>query len=47
MHKISAFMDGKLKTNFMEVMACEGGCIAGPNSITNPKIGAAFLKKSL
>jgi len=47
MHKISAFLDGKLKTNFMEVMACEGGCIAGPNSITNPKIGAAFLKKSL
>lgn len=47
MFKIKAFMDGKFKTNFMEVMACEGGCIAGPNSITNPKIGAAFLKKSL
>ncbi len=45
--RINAFLSGKLPTNFMEVMACEGGCIAGPNSITNPKIGLAFHKKSL
>jgi [FeFe] hydrogenase (group B1/B3) len=45
--RIKAFLEGKLDSNFMEVMACEGGCIAGPNSITNPKIGLAFHKKSL
>ncbi len=45
--RINAFLAGKLPSNFMEVMACEGGCIAGPNSITNPKIGIAFHKKSL
>ncbi len=45
--KIKAFMSGKLASNFMEVMACEGGCIAGPNSITNPKVGVVYHKKSL
>lgn len=45
--RIKAFMNGKLPTNFMEVMACEGGCIAGPNSITNPKVGIVFHKKAL
>ncbi len=44
---IKAFMKGQLPSNFMEVMACEGGCIAGPNSITNPKVGLVFHKKSL
>lgn len=45
--RIKAFLNGKLTTNFLEVMACQGGCIAGPNSITNPKIGLTFHKKSL
>ena len=45
--RIKAFLAGKLASNFMEVMACEGGCIAGPNSITNPKIGLIFHNKSL
>jgi [FeFe] hydrogenase (group B1/B3) len=45
--KIKAFMNGKLPTNFLEGMACEGGCIAGPNSITNPKVGIVYHKKSL
>lgn len=31
--------------NLVEVMACEGGCIAGPSVITNPKVAAAQLKK--
>jgi len=26
-------------------MACEGGCIAGPSVITNPKVAAIQLKK--
>ena len=29
--------------NLIEVMACEGGCIAGPSVIINPKTGAALL----
>ena len=29
--------------NLIEVMACEGGCIAGPSVIMNPKAGAALL----
>lgn len=31
--------------NLIEVMACEGGCIAGPCVITNPKTAALQLKK--
>ncbi|AEE17724.1 4Fe-4S dicluster domain-containing protein [Treponema brennaborense] len=31
--------------NLIEVMACEGGCIAGPSVITNPKVAAIQLKK--
>jgi iron only hydrogenase large subunit-like protein len=31
--------------NLVEVMACEGGCIAGPSVITNPKTAAVHLKK--
>jgi len=29
--------------NLVEVMACEGGCIAGPLVITNPKLGNGLL----
>ena len=31
--------------NLVEVMTCQGGCIAGPSVITNPKIAAGQLKK--
>ncbi|MBO7175194.1 MAG: Fe-hydrogenase large subunit family protein, partial [Spirochaetaceae bacterium] len=31
--------------NLVEVMACEGGCIAGPSVITNPKVANMQLKK--
>lgn len=31
--------------NLVEVMSCEGGCIAGPCVITNPKAAAIQLKK--
>ncbi|MCM1321330.1 MAG: monomeric [FeFe] hydrogenase [Bacteroides sp.] len=31
--------------NLVEVMACEGGCIAGPCVVTNPKVAAVQLKK--
>ncbi len=29
--------------NLIEVMACEGGCIAGPSVIMNPKVGTVLL----
>jgi len=31
--------------NLIEVMACQGGCIAGPSVITNPKIALSQLEK--
>ncbi len=31
--------------NLVEVMACPGGCIAGPGVITNPKVASVQLKK--
>ena len=31
--------------NLVEVMACQGGCIAGPCVVTNPKVAAVQLKK--
>ena len=31
--------------NMVEVMCCEGGCIAGPGIITNPKLGGGLLMK--
>jgi len=46
---------GKIKTgklphtddtpNLIEVMACQGGCIAGPSVITNPKVALLQLAK--
>lgn len=29
--------------NFLEVMSCQGGCLAGPDTISNVKIGRRFL----
>jgi iron only hydrogenase large subunit-like protein len=37
----------KCPGNLVEVMACEGGCIAGPNVIGNPRLAAKHLKKYL
>jgi [FeFe] hydrogenase (group B1/B3) len=31
--------------NLVEVMACQGGCIAGPSVVTNAKVAAMLLKK--
>ena len=31
--------------NLVEVMSCEGGCIAGPSVVSNPRIAAIQLKK--
>jgi iron only hydrogenase large subunit-like protein len=31
--------------NLVEVMACPGGCIAGPSVIANPKVALGLLGK--
>jgi [FeFe] hydrogenase (group B1/B3) len=31
--------------NLIEVMACQGGCIAGPSVVTNPKVALMLLEK--
>ena len=38
---------GKTSGNFVEVMACEGGCIAGPSSNFDPKTGGKLYEKNL
>jgi [FeFe] hydrogenase (group B1/B3) len=38
---------GKTSGNFIEVMACEGGCIAGPSSNYDPKTGSKLYQKNL
>ena len=41
---------GKLDANLFEGMACEGGCIAGPGTLSNPKVAdkalTTFAEKS-
>ncbi len=37
--------EGKLDATLLEVMACEGGCVAGPSVISNPKVATFQLKK--
>jgi iron only hydrogenase large subunit-like protein len=53
MKKLAAF--GKMQSsenppapdapNLVEVMTCQGGCIAGPSVITNPKVALTLLDK--
>jgi iron only hydrogenase large subunit-like protein len=31
--------------NLVEVMTCQGGCIAGPSVITNPRVALTLLDK--
>ncbi len=38
--QLRTFAKGKNPGNFIEVMSCEGGCVAGPTVISNPKIAA-------
>jgi [FeFe] hydrogenase (group B1/B3) len=42
---LKLYVNGTLKTDFIEVMTCEGGCIAGPNTVSNVKIAEKFLSK--
>jgi [FeFe] hydrogenase (group B1/B3) len=42
---LKAWADGKMPGNFLEVMACEGGCVNGPAVVSTPKVAAAELVK--
>ncbi len=44
---LKAFTKGKAPSQFIEVMACEGGCIAGPVSHTNAQKGKRYFEKGL
>ena len=42
---LKAFSKGKSSAQFVEVMACEGGCIAGPVGHVNPVKGVKNFNK--
>ena len=37
----------KCPGNFLEVMSCEGGCVAGPRTVVSPQEGATALKAAI
>jgi [FeFe] hydrogenase (group B1/B3) len=47
MSLLKSFCKGKGTGNFVEVMACEGGCIAGPSSYVDPVKGKNQYKSAL
>jgi len=44
---LRAAAKGKSKANFIEVMACEGGCIAGPSAHISPKQSGRILQNNI
>ncbi len=42
---LKAWAEGKNTGNLLEVMACQGGCVAGPSVIANPKVALVQLRK--
>jgi len=42
---LKTFTKGKQPGNFIEVMSCEGGCVAGPNVISNSNLAARQLNE--
>jgi len=47
MNLLKAFAKGKGTGNFVEVMACEGGCISGPSALVDPMKGKNSYKLAL
>jgi iron only hydrogenase large subunit-like protein len=47
MMKVYAKMPAKAPAQFIEVMACEGGCISGPSSHTGYDVGKPIFNKEL
>jgi iron only hydrogenase large subunit-like protein len=41
--QMKTYATGKSPAQFIEVMTCEGGCVAGPNVISNSKLAAKQL----
>lgn len=44
---LRAFSKGKAPVNFIEVMACEGGCITGPSAHVDSATGSKLFKQSM
>ncbi|MDR0676444.1 MAG: monomeric [FeFe] hydrogenase [Elusimicrobiota bacterium] len=42
---LQLYSDGKLPCNFLEIMACEGGCVGGPCVIEKVKTAIEIVKK--
>jgi iron only hydrogenase large subunit-like protein len=42
---LKSWSEGKNTGNLLEVMACMGGCVGGPSTITNPKVATMQLRK--
>lgn len=47
MSLLKAFCKGKGSGNFVELMACEGGFIAGPSSHLDPAKGKSLYKNAI
>ena len=41
--KLKLIADGKLHSDFVEVMSCTGGCICGPGTVADPRLVARKL----
>jgi len=42
---LKSISSGKLKVNILEGMGCDGGCVAGPGVLVDPRISANNLKR--
>jgi len=42
---LDAIEEGKLEANFVEGMACVGGCVGGPGKLVAPEVAAAAVDK--
>jgi iron only hydrogenase large subunit-like protein len=42
---LKSYTKGHCPGNFVEVMSCEGGCVAGPGTINNPKAAERIIKR--
>jgi iron only hydrogenase large subunit-like protein len=47
LNMLKAYARGKAPGNFIEVMACEGGCLSGPCSIADDRKGKKQFNESL
>ena len=44
---LRAFSKGKAPANFIEVMACEGGCVTGPSAHVDAATGSRLFKQAM